>query len=158
MEGEAAQEPWTEYARLEGAGGEVDRAEMAGAGVEHPKPAAMPTRRMRHRQSLGDDPVGANFDDRPAFGAPVAPAIDDVAAAHSGDRARFAIEHGHTVQVAAILGGQLGYEGRLPIELDLQDPSEPGVRDGSEQAAGISIPSRHSQFATSLGAIWSLSS
>ena len=118
----------------------------------------MPPRRTRHRQFLGDDLVCSDVEEAATFGPAIAPAIDDVAAAHSGDRARFAIEHGHTVQVAAILGGQLGYEGRLPIELDLQDPSEPGVRDGSEQAAGISIPSRHSQFATSLGAIWSLSS
>jgi hypothetical protein len=39
----------------------------------------MPTRRMRHRQLLGDDLVRLHVDDAAAFGAAVAPAVDDVA-------------------------------------------------------------------------------
>ncbi|MNL55857.1 hypothetical protein D3C87_1793000 [compost metagenome] len=69
---------------------------------------------MRHRQLVGDDAVGLNVDQHPALVATLAPAAQDVAAADGGDVTRRAVMHGHAVQVAAILGGQLGDEGRLP--------------------------------------------
>ena len=37
--------------RLEAAGGEVDMAELAGAGLHQPEPPAVQSRRMRHREA-----------------------------------------------------------------------------------------------------------
>ena len=45
----------------------------------------------------------------------VAPAVDNVALGHRGQIGRPAVLHGQPVQVAAVLGGQLGDE-RRPIE------------------------------------------
>src|SRR5690349_15718040 len=115
VEIEAAEKTGAEGAGLEAAGTEFDGAEMTGAGIQHPEAAGMETRAVRHRQPLGDDLAGCDIDDRAALGPPIAPAIDDVAAADGADIGRPAVRHGHAVQVAAVLGSQPADELRPPI-------------------------------------------
>src|SRR3989337_4227849 len=87
---------------------------MPGAGSENPEPAVEPARRMRHRQLLGDDGVAGDVDDAAALGAPVTPSVDDIASARCRDKGGSAVPHRKAIGVAAVLGGELGNERRLP--------------------------------------------
>src|SRR5262245_30392655 len=114
MEGEAAQEarqegPVFELSRLA-----VDAAEMAAARVENPERSLFESRRVRHRQFFGQDLIRIEINDDAAVGAPVAPAVDHIAAADSRDIAGPALFHTESVQMAAILRRQLADERRFP--------------------------------------------
>jgi hypothetical protein len=82
VEGQAAQKAGAEGERVElRAGGgiaDLDPAELAGAGVQHPQLAAIEARGVRHGQPAEDDLAGRHVDDDAAVGAPVAPAVDGV--------------------------------------------------------------------------------
>ena len=54
-EGDAAGEALQEADRLEAAGGEIDVAELAGARLHQPEPAAVETRRVRHGEAGCDN-------------------------------------------------------------------------------------------------------
>ena len=96
------------------AGLQIGIAEFAGAGIVQPQPAAVPARRMRHRQAAQDDRIGRHIDDAAAVAAMVAPAVDRVALGHRRDEIRLAGAHGEPVEMAAVLGRELADEGRPP--------------------------------------------
>ena len=62
---------------------------------------------MRHRQIRGYDPAGLDIDDDAAFGTPLAPAVDHVAAADGGDIFGRAVPHREPIQMTTVLGREL---------------------------------------------------
>src|SRR5207342_3031531 len=115
---QAAQEAGEERKRDEFLRREINPAQMAGAGVEHPELAVRPSRGMRHRQPFAHDLVGLDVDDHAAVVPSVAPAVDCIALADRGDVLRLSLDHRQPIEVAAIFGRQLADELRLPDRLE----------------------------------------
>src|SRR5205807_731077 len=92
----------------------IDMAEEPGAGINQPQAATVDARRVRHGEVRGDYPVIADVDHDSAIAAPLAPSVRHVAATDRGHIAGLAVLQSQTVEMTAILGGQLAQKGRPP--------------------------------------------
>ena len=66
-------------------------AELAGARMEQPEPAAVEPRRMRHGEAARHDLAAGNIDDQAAVAAVLAPALGDVRGGDAGRDSRAAV-------------------------------------------------------------------
>ena len=69
---------------------------------------------MRHRKAVGNDALAWHVDHYATIASPIAPAVDDVAAADRGGETRSAFVQGKPVEVAAVFGHELTDERRTP--------------------------------------------
>ena len=103
----------------------IDHAATRRAGIEQPQPPVVPAGRMRHRQPAQDDLVGLHVDQHAAGGLLLAPRPRRVRGPQRGDVARPPVTHRDAVQMAAILGHQIGDERRLPDRQEIEIVAQP---------------------------------
>ena len=82
---------------------EVGTHERAAAGFEQPDRAAVHARRVRHRQAAQQDRVRLHVDEHAAVPFVCAPRAGLVGGAQCGHVLRAALDHGESIEVAAIL-------------------------------------------------------
>ncbi len=104
----------TEAEGLEHPAREVHRAELPPARIEQPQPLAVAPRGVRHGQAREDGLVTLDIEEQPTPGAMLPPAIGHIATPDRRHVAGHAPLQGQPVEMAAILGGEPGDEGRLP--------------------------------------------
>ncbi len=69
VKGQTAQKAWAKDTGLEYACLDIDRSQLAGAGIEHPEFIRAPAWRVWHREPVRNDLVGHDIDNATAFGA-----------------------------------------------------------------------------------------
>ena len=104
---QATQKPRTKRNIFFLSGRFIDARDVTAAGIQHPECTIRHARRMRHRQLVGNDPIGLNIDDDAALFPLFTPSIEHVALTDGGHVFRRACDHGHSIQMTAILRSEL---------------------------------------------------
>ena len=111
------------------------RASVAVARLEHPQPAVVPPRRVRHREPGGDRLSQRDVEHDPA-GLALTPAVPAVGPAQGGHVLGPPVDHGEAVEVAAVLRGERGNERRPPTRHE----AVVGRRSGKAREARVDRP------------------
>jgi hypothetical protein len=93
---------------------------LPAATFQHIEIAIDKARRMRHRETRGDDPTRRYFHQDAVASHAVAPAAWRIRRPERGSELHLSVMKRHAVQMAAIVAGELGHERRLPDRREIE--------------------------------------